>query len=484
NCSRKSIMRRLAVLALLAAGCPTPAIYREVRPGLSCERATRVTYRTLVALGYKVTEVVPATPERAGVVSGTKPGPEGSTLTGRVVITCDAEGAVVKPVEDSLVPNYDFSRGFGYSFKELVKHPDVEEPWVGRGLEVLVHTLSPQEATLDLGGVAIAGGVVLVRVTVRNNTARAVSIDPVRIDLVPAGGTARGPLAGDAPAGASAPKRSGAGAPAPAHPRLGTSPSPTHARLHLPQPRLQLIPARARGAPAGRAQQLACLRLLPVLGEQRYLRDARLVPGGAARWARVEDAPPVGEGVCAVALRRGRARRAAERLGRRAVRLEHLLIERARRGGVAGAEIQVREDDPAAGIAALAREDGVDLARQGERGRLLGGRRALGARGELAAHARERAAPLGRAGAQREEGVEVAGRLLEPPGRDARREAELEGARVEVLRVGVALLEAVEQLDHRALVGRGGARGHGGAEERGARAEPLGGGVVYEGAER
>src|SRR5207247_707640 len=84
----------------------------------------------------------------------------------------------------------------------------------------------------------------------------------------------------------------------------------------------------------------------------------------------------------AVALRRGRARRAAERLGRRAVRLEHLLIERARRGGVAGAEIQVREDDPAAGIAALAREDGVDLARQGERGRLRGGRRAAGARAE------------------------------------------------------------------------------------------------------
>src|SRR5947199_1057362 len=127
---------------------------------------------------------------------------------------------------------------------------------------------------------------------------------------------------------------------------------------------------------------------------------------------------------------------------------------------------------------------GVDLELQGERGRLLLGRRALGTRGELAAHARERAAPLGRAGAQREEGVEVAGGLLEPPGRDTRREAELEGARVEVLRVGVALLEAVEQLDHRALVGRGGARGHGGAEERGARAEPLVGGVVHEGAER
>jgi len=216
-------MRRLAVLALLAAGCPTPAIYKEVRPGLSCERATRVTYRTLVALGYKVTEVVPATPERAGVVSGTKPGPEGSTLTGRVVITCDAEGAVLKPVEDSLVPNYDFSRGFGYSFKEMVKRPDVEEPWAGRGLEVRVHALSPQEATLDLGGVATVAGAVPVRVTVRNNTARAVSIDPARIDLVPAGASASGPRSPRArQATACAPSRSAPAASPPTPPRPAT----------------------------------------------------------------------------------------------------------------------------------------------------------------------------------------------------------------------------------------------------------------------
>src|SRR5881296_886730 len=177
-------MRRLAVLALLAAGCPTPAIYKEVRPGLSCERATRVTYRPLVALGYAVTEVVPATPERAGVVSGTKPGPEGNVLTGRVVITCDAEGAVLKPVEESLVPDYEFSRGFGYSFKELVKHPDVEEPRAGIGLEVLVHAITPQEATLDLGGVPTVAAAVPVRVTIRNNTDRAVAFDPARLELV------------------------------------------------------------------------------------------------------------------------------------------------------------------------------------------------------------------------------------------------------------------------------------------------------------
>src|SRR5262245_61783166 len=138
-------MRWLAAVLLLVAGCPTPPQYKEVRPGLSCERATRVAYRTLVTLGYTVTEVTVASPERAGGVTGTKTDAKGETTTGRVVITCNAQGAVLRPIEDSLVPNYEFSRAFGYSFKTLVQRPDVEEPAAARGLQVLVHALTAQE---------------------------------------------------------------------------------------------------------------------------------------------------------------------------------------------------------------------------------------------------------------------------------------------------------------------------------------------------
>jgi hypothetical protein len=191
-------MRRLALVALvLLAGCPPPARFTEVRPGLSCERATRVAYRTLATLGYTVTEVRVASPERAGGVAGTRTEPDGSTRTGRVVITCDGTGAVLRPVEDSLVPNFEFSRAFGYSFKVLVQRPDVEEPAAALGLQVLVHALTAQEATLDLGGVPTTTGVA-VRVTVRNNTDRAVSLDPGRLQLVSPSGDATGPLTGPA----------------------------------------------------------------------------------------------------------------------------------------------------------------------------------------------------------------------------------------------------------------------------------------------
>jgi hypothetical protein len=197
----------LALLALLA-GCPPPARYTEVRPGLSCERATRVAYRTLMTLGYTVTDVTRASPERAGGVTGTRTQPDGSTRTGRVVITCDAQGAVLRPVEDSIVPDYDFSRAFGYSFKALVQRPDVEEPSAAVGLQVQVHALSAQEGTLDLGGVPTTAGVA-VRVTVRNNTDRAVSLDPGRLHLVSAAGDPTGPLRGASLEGALAPGPAG-----------------------------------------------------------------------------------------------------------------------------------------------------------------------------------------------------------------------------------------------------------------------------------
>jgi hypothetical protein len=204
-------MRRGAIALVVAAlgaglGCPPPARYTEVQPGLSCDRATRVAYRTMVALGYTVTDVTVASPERAGGVVGTKTAPDGTTRTGRVAITCDARGAVLRPIEESLVPDFEFSRGFGYSFKELVKHPDVEEPWKASGLEVQLHVITPQEAVLDLGGIPTAGGTIPVRTTIRNNTARAVAFDPSRLELVATGsGEAAAPLAGRALDAAVAP---------------------------------------------------------------------------------------------------------------------------------------------------------------------------------------------------------------------------------------------------------------------------------------
>lgn len=200
----------MCLLSVLLLGCPPPAQYAIERPDLACDRATRVAHRTLVTLGYTVTELYEPSVQRPGAVGGTKVGPDGTTLKGRVIIRCSAKGSVLQPVEEGLVPgNFEFSRSFGYSFKTLVQRPDVETPWKSTGLQVLVQALDSVEARLDLGAVATVGDAVTVRITVRNDTDRKVRLDAPRLSLVDAQGGSHEPLAGSALAAALAKNAAG-----------------------------------------------------------------------------------------------------------------------------------------------------------------------------------------------------------------------------------------------------------------------------------
>lgn len=196
---------RRGLLALLAcvAACSSAGRYRIFRPGLGCEPATRTAYKTLITLGYRVTGITPASPGRAGRIDGVKGGADGSPVKAGVVIECDEKGSVLTPIEPDVLPNWEYSRAFGYSFKSLVTMPEnADVPRAAAGLEVRVHTLSAEEATLDLGGPATVGGAQAVRVTVRNHTDRAVRVDPERLELIAAAGGAATPLAGAALAAA------------------------------------------------------------------------------------------------------------------------------------------------------------------------------------------------------------------------------------------------------------------------------------------
>ena len=208
-------MRRVAslLLLLLASGCPAPRRYAVAPEGMSCERATRVAYRTMEQQGFTVTRVVEATRDEDGLVEGTRPGadPDARPEHASVRILCRADGVIVQPVEGELVSSFEFSRGFGYSFKELAKHPDVEQPTQVTGLQVLVEDVEPPQAAIELGGWPLAGEErVLVRVTVRNGTERPVELDAARILLAPRDGSSTPPLPPAAAAAALAPNARGA----------------------------------------------------------------------------------------------------------------------------------------------------------------------------------------------------------------------------------------------------------------------------------
>jgi hypothetical protein len=192
-------MRWRLLCLLLAVGCPAPGLYMVELPGESCGRATRLAYRSMARLGYRVTGVVEASPVAPGKVEGVKKNADGTEKRAQVRVACDAGGARLQPVEGALVPtDYDFSRNFGYSVQTLAKQPDVAGPSDGHGLEVLLERIDEPRARLDLGGPVLAQDAVLLRVTVRNHTDGAVVVDPARVTLVTAAGDMESAEHGDA----------------------------------------------------------------------------------------------------------------------------------------------------------------------------------------------------------------------------------------------------------------------------------------------
>jgi hypothetical protein len=205
---------RWPVLLLVAGttcvtGCFALTKYAVDRPGLECDRALRVARRTLDTLGYTITEMVQPKERVPGSIAGTRTLPSGKVTTGRVRIVCNAGGAELQPIEDSIVPDYEFSRAFGYSFKSLVQSPDVESPVVQSGVQVLAEVLDVYEQRLDLGSEAVGRQHALVRLTVRNGTDRAVMLEASGLTLVTADGASAEPLADPVASGAVLPGAGG-----------------------------------------------------------------------------------------------------------------------------------------------------------------------------------------------------------------------------------------------------------------------------------
>src|SRR5579884_3255423 len=197
-------MRWAIVLAVAVAGCVAASRYAVVRPGLDCDRATRTAYRALRELGYRVTELIPPEGERPGVIRGEQRTPEGTVRRGAVRIACSGAGVELQPIEDTPLSDFAFSRGFDYSFTNLLQLPDVSAPRAAGGLEVQVHALERAEARLDLGGVPTQGDAVAMRIVVRNGTDRAVTVDPADVDVVAADGASAARRAGARRAAAQA----------------------------------------------------------------------------------------------------------------------------------------------------------------------------------------------------------------------------------------------------------------------------------------
>jgi hypothetical protein len=210
---------RLAIipvfLALAACNPPVTQYELENQP-LTCDEANRLTYRTLEAMRFKVTEFQPAAPGQPGVITASRTASGDSTATqgATVTIECTPTGADIDANEDGAFLNQlEFKRAFNHAFVNVVSmrasRQQLDQQILAgtapasqqRGdLKVVVEPKRGPAAKLDFAFDLAAAGVLPVRVEITNLTPRTYTLDVAAIRLVRADRERVAALAPDAAA--------------------------------------------------------------------------------------------------------------------------------------------------------------------------------------------------------------------------------------------------------------------------------------------
>lgn len=195
--------RRLAaVSALLVLSACNPPIkqYELKNQPLSCDDANRLTYRTLEAMRFKVSEFQPAAAGQRGLIKATRTasGDSKNTQGATVTIDCTPTGADIDASEDGAFLNQmEFKRAFNHAFINVVSmrasRQQLDEqilagtapPSQQRGdLKVVVEPKRGPAAKLDFAFDLAAAGVLPVRVEITNLTPRTYALDISAIRLM------------------------------------------------------------------------------------------------------------------------------------------------------------------------------------------------------------------------------------------------------------------------------------------------------------
>lgn len=198
-------VRGVLFLALLAtAGCTPPIRQFDLKDQpLSCDEANRLTYRTVEAMRFKVSEFQPAPAGGQGVIKASRTsGSDNRVQAITVRLECTPTGVTIDASEDGawLTP-IEFKRAFHHAFLNVMtmhaSRQQLEEQVLAgtapasqqrRDLRIVVEPVRGQSARLDFPFDLAAGGVLPVRVAITNLTAHVYAIDPTAIRLVRADG--------------------------------------------------------------------------------------------------------------------------------------------------------------------------------------------------------------------------------------------------------------------------------------------------------
>lgn len=201
------------LLALLAACSPPIRQYDIENQPMSCDEANRFAYRTAQAMGFAISEFSPATPATEGVLRGRRErqGASAGRQDIRVTITCPPTGpSLVAEEEGKWGDRLALKRGFHHAFTNIVSMTAAEKEMAERidagtappsqqrhDLQILIEPVRGQASKLDFDIDFAAAGLLPLRVTVNNHTARSYDLEPAKIRLTRADRKRERPLTPD-----------------------------------------------------------------------------------------------------------------------------------------------------------------------------------------------------------------------------------------------------------------------------------------------
>lgn len=190
-----------ALLAALTACGPPMRQFDLMNQALTCEQANDATLRALESMYFKISEFEPAAAGRPGKVRGKRKATVGFQNV-RVNITCRNGGADVDASEEGdFFGVSDFKQTFYLHFTAAIAEvaaggaPGRDRgPRSTTGLQVLIEPVDGLNAKIDFDLDPTAAGVLPVRITINNVTARRYTFDPNEVVLLRTDGARVSPL--------------------------------------------------------------------------------------------------------------------------------------------------------------------------------------------------------------------------------------------------------------------------------------------------
>lgn len=184
-------------IALLLSACTTPLSHYDIKDQpLSCDEANRTAYEALRAMGFQITTFEAAVPGRDGVLRGTS-NEGGEERSATVSIECTPTGANVNASEDNKwLRQLEFKNGYYLNFQAQLALAERQREQAAKkasgelaasqqrnDLQVTVEPIVGLAAKLDFDLDLAAGGVLPMKIAVRNPTDRTYQLDPDQIRL-------------------------------------------------------------------------------------------------------------------------------------------------------------------------------------------------------------------------------------------------------------------------------------------------------------